>query len=165
MKAERLSWKKNDRKRETAWSILAPGYKNPHLNHKFSMSSPVKVLLVQPGERLWDLDGNSFRQAASWLDLTERGTPGPAEAAAPNIWTRSHGERASLSAQSSRVANLSYRGGKSRVQRHSWGWPEEKATQRGCLQLPVRLPAPASISATLCGWRRIAITSLTAPLI
>lgn len=56
------------------------------------MSSPVEVLLVQPGRRLWDLDGNSFRQAASWLDLTQRGTPGPAEAAAPNIWTWSHRE-------------------------------------------------------------------------
>lgn len=75
-----LLWKRI--KRETAWSILAQGSKNSHLNPKFSCHGPAWVTrweAVGPHTRKPTQAGNSFRQAASWLDLTACGTSGPAE--------------------------------------------------------------------------------------
>lgn len=75
-----LLWKRM--KREAVWSILAQGYKKPHLNHKFSCHSPVWVTsweAVGPHTSKPTQASNSFRQAASWLDLTACSTSGPAE--------------------------------------------------------------------------------------
>lgn len=137
------------------------------------MSSPVKVLLVQPGERQWDLDGNSFQQAASWLDLMERGTSGPAEAAAPNIWTWSHGERATKSVHTAAAVRQGRKTLHTRVENadcdvtYGAGLKRKLPKKTACNYQYNYQPPYSSVQSCLyyntSGWRQIAITSLIAP--